>query len=228
MVLRANLGKDLHDLGDFSGAEAELRQTLARAERLGGALSMTYARAFLARLLAQTAPPHRLDEAERLAREVIAAKNASLMGVAYCALADLRRRQGDLAAAEREARAGTEVARPFPSYSAETIALHASILLEQGRAEDALAAAEAAVREQERLGLEGYAEVELRLSLTEALDAAGRPDAARAALRDTLRRLKKRADDIPEPSWRARYLTSVPANARVVALARAWLGDEAL
>jgi serine/threonine protein kinase/tetratricopeptide (TPR) repeat protein len=228
MVLRANLGKDLYDLGDLPGAEAELRRTLARAERLGERLSMTYARVFLAQLLAQTAPPDRFDEAERIAREVIAAKNASLMGAAYAALAEILRRQGDLAGAERETRAGQEVARPFPSYAAEVTALRASILLEQGRAEEALAVAEAGVREQERLGLEGYAEIELRLSLAEALDAAGRTDAARAALRETILRLKKRLDDIPEPAARRRYLTNVRINARVVALAEAWLGDEAV
>ena len=48
------------------------------------------------------------------------------------------------------------------------------------------------------------------------------------ALADILPRLKKRLDDIPEPFWRARYLTNVPANARVIALAKAWLGEEAV
>jgi hypothetical protein len=56
----------------------------------------------------------------------------------------------------------------------------------------------------------------------------GRIEDARAALADVLPRLKKRLDDIPEPAARARHLTNVPANARVVALARAWLGEEAV
>jgi tetratricopeptide (TPR) repeat protein len=226
MVLRANRGKGLYDLGDIAGAEAELRRTIARSERLGEALSLTYARTYLARLLAWTAPPDRFDEAERLAREVIAAKNASLMGTAYGALAEIRRRQGDLAGAEREARAGTEVARPFPSYAADITAHHASILLEQGRAEEALAITEAAVREQERLGLDGHGEIDARLSLAEALHALARVEDARAALRDLLPRLRKRLDDIPEPAARRRYLANVPANARVVALTTAWLGED--
>ncbi len=56
----------------------------------------------------------------------------------------------------------------------------------------------------------------------------GRMEDARAALTDILPRLKRRLDDIPERLWRARYLTNVPANARVVVLAKAWLGDEAV
>jgi hypothetical protein len=56
----------------------------------------------------------------------------------------------------------------------------------------------------------------------------GRTDAARAALADMIPRLKKRLDDIPEAAARERYLANVPVNARVVALAKAWLGEEAV
>jgi hypothetical protein len=118
--------------------------------------------------------------------------------------------------------------RPFPTYGWGIIALHAHILLEQGRAEEALTVAEAGVRELERLGLEGSGEIDLRLSLAEALHAVDRPEAARTALADILPRLKKRLDDIPEPAARERYLTNVPTNARVVAFAKAWLGEEAV
>src|SRR5262249_23604326 len=99
-------------------------------------------------------------------------------------------------------------------------------LLEQGRAEESLAIAEAGVRELERLGLEGSGEIDLRLSLADSLRAAGRAEAARTALLDMLPRLKKRLDDIPTRTAREHYLTSVPANARTVALAKAWLGEE--
>jgi hypothetical protein len=80
----------------------------------------------------------------------------------------------------------------------------------------------------ERLGLEGNGEIDLRVSLAEALHAAGRVEDACAALRETIPRLRKRLDDIPEPAARERYLTNVLANARVVALGEAWLGDEAV
>ena len=76
--------------------------------------------------------------------------------------------------------------------------------------------------------LEGHGEIDLRLSWAEALHAAGRAEDARATLSATLPHLRKRLDNIPEPLWRARYLANVPANARVVVLAGAWLGDEAV
>jgi hypothetical protein len=225
---RAYRGKELHDLGDLTGAEPDLRETVAQAERLGAALPLTNAKAFLARLLAQTAPTHRLDDPQHLARDVLATNHMPVIGVAYGALAEIRRRQGDLVAAEQEARVACEAARPFPTFAGKVTALHASILLEQGRAHEALAVAEAGVRELERLGLEGHGEIDLRLSLAEALYAVGRTDAAHAALADTIPRLKKRLDDIPEPAARERYLANVPASARVVALAKAWLGEEAV
>src|SRR5262249_45057775 len=147
---------------------------------------------YLARLLAQTAPLDRLDEPEALARDVVAAKNATMVGIARCVLAEIIRRRGDLVRAEEEAHAACEAARPFPSYAWQVIAFHARLLLEQGRAEEALAVAEAGVRELERVDLAGHGELDLRLSWAEALHAMGRPQAARAALSDALPRLKKR------------------------------------
>src|SRR6185312_13426177 len=105
-----------------------------------------------------------------------------MIGQAHGTLAAIRRRQGDLALAEQEARVGREAARPFPGSSWEVTALHARTLLDQGRAEEG-------VHELERLGLEGNGEIDLRLSLAEARHAAGKVEAARAALSDTLPRL---------------------------------------
>jgi hypothetical protein len=219
-------GKRLHDLGDLTGAEADLRASLAQARRLGDALPLAWLMVYLARLLARTTQIESLGEPEELARDVIATKNPTFMADAHDALAEIKRRQGDLVGAEQEARIACESARPFPGLAWGPIALHACILLEQGRAEEALAVAEAGVREIERLGLEGSGEIDLRLSWAEALHAVGRVEAAHAALSDTIPRLKKRLDDIPESAARERYPTNVPANARVVALAREWLGEE--
>jgi eukaryotic-like serine/threonine-protein kinase len=228
LLMRVHHGRALHHLGDLTGAEAELRETLAQSERLGEGFLLTAARVHLASLLVRTVSVDRLDEPEQLAHDLMSAENPTLMAIAHVAIAEIKYRQGDLVGAEREAHAGCEAMRPFPGVAWGIIALHARILLEQRRAEESLAVAEAGVRELERLGVEGNGEIDLRLSLAEALHAVGRPEAAHAALADILPRLKKRLDDIPEPSARKRYLTNVRANARVVALAEAWLGDEAL
>src|SRR5262249_4153578 len=160
-------------LGDLTGAEAHLRESLTQAERLGEAVPLAYVRVHFARLLAGTAPIDRLDEPERIAHSAIASKIVTVIGYAHAALAEIRRRKGQLIEAEREASAAWGAARPFPPYAWEIGALPARILLEQGRAEEALAVAEACVRELERLGLEGEGEIELRLSVAEALHAVG-------------------------------------------------------
>ena len=224
IVLGACYGKALHELGDRAGAEAEMRENLTLAEQVKEDLPLAFARTYLARLLAGTAPLDQLDEPLRLAKEVIAAKTMLLTGVAYGALAEIKRRQGDLVGAEEEARVACEAARPFPPYSWDVIALRIRILLDLGRTAEALEIGEEAVQHMEQLGLEGCGELALRLALAEARHAAGQVDAARALLADAIACLKKRLADIPEPAARERYLTNVPTNARLVLLAKEWLG----
>jgi len=60
------------------------------------------------------------------------------------------------------------------------------------------------------------------------LQMTGRTEDGHAQLRETLPGLRRRVDDIPSAEARARYLTDVPAHARLLSLAREWLGEEAL
>ncbi len=221
-------GKVLHDLGDRAAAEVQLRNNFAVAERLHEPFLLAYAKTFLAWLLAGSAPTADLDEPTQLARDAIATKNLLLLGVAHGVLAEIMRRRGDLPGAEAEARAACEAARPFPPYSWHLIALRMQILIEQGRAAEALPIGDGAVRELERLGLAGSGELALRLAVAEVHHAVGHTSAASAALALALERLWIRVNDIPEGAARERYLTQVPVNARLIALGRAWLGEEAV
>lgn len=225
LILGSAYGKALLDLGDAPAAEADLRDTLARAERLNETLPLAFARAYLADLLAKTAPVAELAEPTRLAAEVLATNNLRLARAARSVLAEVKRRRGDLAGAEVEARAAREAVTPQPAYSWEPIACLSRIVLGQGRAEEARALAEDGVKELERLGLAGRGELELRVALASALAALGRTDEARSAVAAALPRLKMRLDDIPAGAARERYLTHVPASARLVALATEWLGE---
>jgi len=227
-IVASYQGKALMDLGDHAGAEAVLRENLKVAERRGEAMPLTYARACLARLLALVAPSDRLDEPEQLARAAIAGKNLSLLGPAHGVLAELALRRGDLEAAEAEARTACEWVRPFPTYSWDLVALRVRVLLALGRAEEALALSEATLQQFERIGMAGQGEIDLRLAVAEAREAAGRPEAAREMLRLTLPRLRLRVEDLPDTAARARYLTQVPTHARLLALARERLGREAV
>jgi serine/threonine protein kinase len=221
-------GKALHELGDHAAAEVELRNNLADAERLNEPLFLAFAKICLARLLAGCAPTTELDEAAQLARDGIAIRNASLLGTSHGALAAILRRRGDLSGAEVEARAACDAVRPFPAYSWDLIALRMQILIEQGRAAEALPIGDDAVRELERLGLAGNGELALRLAVAEAHHALGDAIAAASALALALERLWIRVHDVPEGPPRERYLMGVPVNARLIALGRAWLGDAAV
>jgi tetratricopeptide (TPR) repeat protein len=221
-------GEVLLDLGDPAGAETVLRENLRHAERLNEALPLAFARTYLARLLVGSAPLERLEEPAQLAMGVIPTKNQWLVGLAYGVLAEIKLRQGDLPGAEAEACAACEALRPFPPLSWEIIALRLRILREQGRTAEALEIGQGALQDLERLGLAGYGEIHLRLAVAEARHAAGQTDAARAALEKTLERLRVRVDNIPDAAARERYITQVPTHARLLALAKVWLGDEAV
>jgi len=221
-------GRALHDLGDCAAAEVELRNSLAAAEHLNEPLLLAYTKTYLARLLVGSAPTTELDEPAQLARDAIATRTPSLLGAAHSVLAEIKRRRGDLPGAEAEGRVACEAARPFPAYSWDVIALHMQILIEQGRAAEALPIGDNAVRELERLGLAGSGELALRLAVAEVHHAVGHTAAATAALAVALERLWARVYGIPEGPARVRYLTQVPVNARLIALGRAWLGDEAV
>ncbi len=221
-------GKALTDLGDHAGAASVLRENLALAERRRDALSLTFVRVYLARLLARISPLDRLAEPEHLARAVIAADNPVMVGLAHGVLAQLAIRCGDRTTAEVEARMACERVRPFPGYSWDITALNVQILLSLGRVREALDAGQEALDRLAHLGVSGYGEIDLRLAVAEALGATGRADECRTLLRETLPRLRHRVDDIPSAEARARYLTEVPTQARLLALAKEWLGEEAL
>jgi tetratricopeptide (TPR) repeat protein len=221
-------GKALTDLGAHDGAASVLQESLVLAERRRDAFSLALVRVYLARLLARIALLDRLAEPEHLARAVIAAGNPMMVGLAHGVLAQLAVRRSDLATAEVEARMACERVRPFPTYSWDITALRVQILLSLGRAQEALDAGEQALERLSRLGVSGFGEIDLRLAVAEARGAMGRTEEGRTLLRETLRGLRRRVADLPSAEARARYLTAVPTHARLLSVAREWLGDEAL
>ncbi|UQA62911.1 serine/threonine-protein kinase [Polyangium aurulentum] len=224
LIAGAYHGKALQDIGDLAAAESVLRDNLALAEGVNDAMPVIYAKTYLARLLAEAAPIERLDEPRRLALDVVASKNLSLLGVAQGALARIALRSGDVKAAEAEAGKAIEAVQLFPAYAWEIVALWGQIQRELGRGEEALRATDEAVEKLERLELHGVGEISLRVERIEAFLSLGRTDEARRAIAEALAALRLRQDDIPDAAARALYLASVPANARLVELAGAWLG----
>jgi hypothetical protein len=101
-----------------------------------------------------------------------------------------------------------------------------ALRLAQGRAGEALAAAQDAVARCTTMGGCGmFRGAFVRLVHAEALHATGAHDAARRAIAEARARLFAIAGRIADPGYRTSFLDTVPENARTLALARAWLDD---
>ncbi len=141
----------------------------------------------------------------------------------HWALAEVLRRLGDLEAAEREIHAALAMTVPLEHPGA--LGTLSMLRLAQGRAADALAAAEEALTREATMGGCGvFRGAFVRLAHAEALHATGAHDDARRAIADARARLLIIADKIADPAYRTSFLEHVPENARTLALAHAWLG----
>jgi tetratricopeptide (TPR) repeat protein len=168
-----------------------------------------------------------LDEARDLAVQLTEYGHAHRLpqeeGRGRWVLAEVLRRRGDLEAAEREIAPALALAIPLEHPGA--LATLSALRLAQGRAEDALAAAEDAVSRCTTMGGCGMSRgAFVRLVHAEALHATGAHDAARHAIAEARARLIIIADRIADPAYKQNFLENVPENARTLALARAWLG----
>jgi hypothetical protein len=90
------------------------------------------------------------------------------------------------------------------------------------KTQHALAVAEQVLSFLPILGGAGVFEVEFRLAMSRACHAARDIERAHAELRETLRQIQLRADDITDPFWKNSYLTRNPYCVRAQALAREW------
>jgi hypothetical protein len=218
-------GLNLWYLGAFALAERTLEGIPAADEALG--MVSSWRRFCLSWLLADRGA---LDEARALATQLGEYGRAHQFpleeGRGRWVLAEVLRRAGDLEGAEREigAALGMVVALEHPGVLATLAALR----LAQGRAAEALAAAEEAAAACARMGGCGmFRGAAIRLVHAEALHATGAHDAARRAIREARARLLAIADRIGAPDYVQSFLEIVPENARTLALARAWLDEPA-
>jgi hypothetical protein len=138
-------------------------------------------------------------------------------------LAEVLRRMSDLEGAEREIPAALGLAVPAPLEYPGVLATLSALRLAQGRAAEALAAAEDAVARCTAMGGCGmFRGAFVRLAHAEALRATGAHDAARHAIAEARARLFSIADRIADPEYRKSFLEQVPEHARTLALADEW------
>jgi tetratricopeptide (TPR) repeat protein len=218
-------GMNLWFLGAHADAERMLLACPSADEGMGQSASVR--RFCLTWLLAERGA---LDEARTCAAELAEAGRAHQDRLEESrgrwALAEVLRRSGDLEGAEREIAAARPLVPPIEQPGA--LATLARLRLAQGRAEEALAAAEDAAARYAAMGGCGlFRGAFVRLAHAEALHATGAHDAARRAIADARARVHAMADRIEDPAYRRSFLASVPEHARTLELASAWLGEPA-
>jgi tetratricopeptide (TPR) repeat protein len=223
LLARLFLGANRFFLGASAAAEEMLRGLAAADTSLGMGSSLR--RVLLAWLLAERGA---FDEAREIASQ-LAERGRALSfsleeGRGRWALAEVLRRAGDLEGAEREIDRAIPMMVPLELPGA--LATQAAIRLAQGRAGDALAAAEEGLARWRTAG--GCGEFRggfLRLVHAEALHATGAHAAAQKAIGEARARVLAIADRIGDPAYRRSFLERVPEVVRTLALAREWLGD---
>ncbi|HSK03312.1 MAG TPA: protein kinase [Kofleriaceae bacterium] len=222
LVMQLFRGVNLWHLGVPAPAERMLEEAAAIDQAMGQVSSLR--RFCLSWIRAERGA---LDEARALAAELSEYGRAQRLPLEECrgrwVLAEVLRRQGDLEAADRELAIALGLVAPLERPS--LLGSLAELRLAQGRAADALAAAEEAASLAAAMGGCGlFRGAAIRLARAEALHATGALDAARDAITDARARLLALADKIEDPAYRSSFLEVVPANVRTFALARAWLG----
>lgn len=221
VMLRSYEASAQHELGNAQVAERIFRETLELAERIREPLPIGVVTAGLVWCLGYRVEHELLEETVQMARAAIAAPQANpfVLGTLNCALAHALMMLGDMEAAMAAARASCEYLVVSPTIRTRSYATYIQILLRQGCATEARAVGELAMRELTAYGGGGCAEVALLLSLAEARHAAGDTSAAHTALKEALHQMNLRADKIPDPAMRERFLTQVPENVRIRELA---------
>jgi hypothetical protein len=229
VIAKIVLAMNLWLLGALEKAERELRDTMIVGDRALGTYGSSRHFFLVGTLLDRGATEEAWREVQRTSRDYEG--NEDILpgdkGRRCWAAAELLRRQGDLAAAEREALAAVELLRTISQEQVPAMATLAAVQLAQGRAAEALATIREALAKRETRATFGFKGAFARLVHAEALHAIGDHAAARKAIDAARDHLRVRADRIDDPALRRCFLERVPENARTLDLARQWhVGDD--
>jgi tetratricopeptide (TPR) repeat protein len=211
-----------HDLGAFDEALVFVDRLLARA-RPGSTPAILSALPRSAVLLELGA----IDEALEVARCLIEQPDTSAyVSVGHFIRAEAGLLRGDLDACEAAIDAAATAMTGFGNLDRGWSGIKAKLLLARGRARDAVDMVSEAIGRDRQAGVFNARHREHLLIRAEALMAAGDEDAARAAIREAQDDLLQCARKITDPTYRKSFLERISWNARIVQLARQWLGAE--
>ncbi len=212
------------ECGAIEEGERALRESITVATRLGLANLVAHAKHDIGSPLLRLG---KLDEAARFQEEALVAFHAQgdrrLESGAHGVLSWIHRLKGDLPEAEREARLALSLA-PSDPLRITAQAFLATTLLAAGRIEEAIAAAEEGLRVLASCGGTEEGVGMLQLAHAEALFAVGRIEEAKRAIATAKAGVLERAAKISDAALRESFLARIAENARILALAQAWLG----
>ena len=212
------------DLGDIAEVLRRLLALSSQMEKSEDTVSVLAWRLILAWVLAESSEESEWMQAEQIAAALLVRTDSAVLTVAmaHIILARVAQRRGRF----KEALISADKAMHFFQFF-----LHGAImageaklraLIGLGSYEEAIGVAEQVLAAASRLGSLGFIEVEFRLTVSEVFHAAGNRKRARAELRETIRQIQLRYEDIADPFWKNSYLTRNPSCARALALAKAW------
>ena len=217
-----NLADTFNRVGAYEDSERALREAVEFCRRVGNRVVEGYA---LANLGYSLAGQQRFEEArETLERSRAIAEElqrprlavAIRMYIARVSLADGI--EPTRVAADARAIASEALAGGLLALRATALALSARASL---KAEDIAAAirdAQSALELRDEIGTMEEDEAEIFLALAEALRADGQGERAREIIARGASRLEFLAGRIEDPTWRARFLSEVPVNRRLIEL----------
>ncbi len=208
------------EVGDDRGAIEEGRIVLAEAEKMGLRSVVAMAAQNTGYALVRTGA---LEEGQAMLesalREFDAQGHARMAGGTRIYLANARIAAHDEAGALREIDRALELLASTPPLRAYALAVRASILVACASPEDARVPAEEALSILDSLGGIDSGETDVYLAVARARLACGDEAAARAILKRGRDRVESRAARLAEPN-RTTFLTKVPSNVALLALAR--------
>jgi hypothetical protein len=210
-------------LGDYALAEQTLRLANESAARQEDGFLLTLSQVYYACFAAERCELEKLEETEVIAKQIISRNEMdATVGNGWGSLARVRLAQGRLSEARAAAEQALATLKNQLGFRPRVYRTLLQVLLQQ---ED-LPEVSRILHEVEDclrgLGGAGAIEVALRLSIAEAYAAIGQKDAADSMLAAVLRLIDRAAARIPDPSWRQRYLSTIPENVRARELMELW------
>jgi hypothetical protein len=220
VLISGFLGMARGILGDHAAAESILRDNLALAYRLGEPMAVTHAKVWMAMVLSARHEPALLAEAHQLAQDTLATPGANVfyLGSAQHVVARYHFAHGELFQAEAAARQAGLTLQLLPILRGYALSTHLHILLAMQRKGEARILCGDGEALLEQLGSASYAELPLRMGLTETYLATGDTAAARASLQKARAALDERANRIVDAAIKERFLTTLPDHIRLVEL----------